>query len=228
MSDSKRTGRVVGTLLLLQFVALMVGFILITDPLRSPEYLATAAANAARIKIGVVVLLTNCALAIATSVTAWRVFREYSSQMGIWLIALSLLMFVMQAVDTVHIMSMLSLSERFVESGGAQPDIYNTLAASVRSTRRFAHYLELLAIDFWFGMFYAIVLRFKLVSRLVAGFSLLTLVLHFVAVPAPGFLGFGINTILGVPLAFGIVAMSVWLIWKGFSDNSHAAIAEPQ
>ena len=79
---------------------------------------------------------------------------------------------------------------------------YNAIAASVRSTRRFAHYLELLAIDFWFGMFYSIVLRFKLVSRLVAGFSLLTLVLHFVAVPAPGFLGFGINTILGVPLAF--------------------------
>ena len=216
MTDAKRTGRSVGLMLLLQLVGLMVGFILITDPLRSPDYLTTAAADAARIKAGVVVLLANCALAIATSVTAWRVFSEYSSQMGIWLISLGVLMFVMQAVDTVQIMSMLSLSERFVESGGAQPDIYNALAASVRTTRRFSHYLELIAIDFWYGMFYAIVLRFKLVSRLVAGFSFLTVALHFVAIPAPGFLGYGINTSLGVPLAFGMLTMSVWLIWKGF------------
>ena len=220
MYDSKRLGRVVGAMLLLQLVGLMVGFILITDPLRATDYLTTAAENAARIKAGVVVLLANCALAIATSVMAWRVFREYSSQMGIWLMILSLLMFVMQAVDTVHIMSMLSLSERFVESGGAQSDVSNALAASVRATRRFAHYLELLSIDFWFGMFYAIVLRFTLVPRLVAGFSILTLVLHFVAVPAPGFLGYGINTSLGVPLAFGMLAMSVCLIWKGFRDAS--------
>jgi len=220
MSDSKHLGRVVGAMLLLQLVGLMVGFILITEPLRATDFLSTAAADAGRVKAGVVVLLANCGLAIATSVTAWRVFREYSSQMGIWLMILSLLMFVMQAVDTVHIMSMLSLSERFVESGGAQSDVYNALAASVRATRRFAHYLELLSIDFWFGMFYAIVLRFTLVPRLVAGFSILTLVLHFVAVPAPGFLGYGINTSLGVPLAFGMLAMSVWLIWKGFRDAS--------
>ena len=220
MSDSKYVGRVVGAMLLLQLVGLMVGFILITDPLKTPDYLSTASADAARIKAGVVVLLANCALGIATSVTAWRVFREYSSQMGIWLMILSLLMFVMQAVDTVHIMSMLSLSERYIDSGGAQSDVYNALAASVRATRRSAHYLELISIDFWFGMFYAIVLRFTLVPRLVAGFSILTLVLHFVAVPAPGFLGYGINTSLGVPLAFGMLAMSVWLIWKGFRDAS--------
>ena len=219
MSDSKHVGRVVGAMLLLQLIGLMVGFILITEPLRATDYLSTAAANAARIKTAVVVLLANCALAIASSVIAWRVFREYSAQMGIWLILLGVIMFVMQAVDTVHIMSMLSLSERFVESGGAQPDIYNALAASVRAPRRSAHYLELLAIDFWFGMFYAIVLRFTLVPRLVAALSLLTLVLHFVAVPAPGFLGYGINTSLGVPLAFGMLAMSVWLIWKGFRDT---------
>ena len=225
MSDSKRVGRIVGAMLLLQLVGLMVGFILITEPLRTPDYLTTAALNAARIKAGVVVLLANCALAIATSVIAWRVFREYSSQMGIWLIVLSLLMFVMQAVDTVHIMSRLSLSERFVESGGVQSDIYDAFAASVRATRRHAHYLELLAIDFWFGMFYAIVLRFALVPRLVAGFSILTLVLHFFAVPAPGFLGFGINTMLGVPLAFGMLVMSVWLIWKGLPEMSEDAVA---
>ena len=219
MANAKRTGRIVGTMLLLQLVGLMVGFILITEPLRTPDYLTTAAENAARIKIGVVVLLANCALAIGTSVTAWRVFREYSSQMGIRLILLSVLMFVMQSVDVVHIMSMLSLSERNVESGGAQSDIYNALAASVRSTRRFAHYLELLAIDFWYGLFYAIVLRFALVPRWVAIVSLVTLVLHFLAIPAPGFLGYGINTNLGIPLAFGMLLMSAWLMWRGMRGD---------
>ena len=85
MSDSKRMGRVVGAMLLLQLVGLMVGFILITEPLRATDYLATAAASSMRIKAGVVVLLANCALTIGISIYAWRVFRDYSSQMGIWL-----------------------------------------------------------------------------------------------------------------------------------------------
>jgi len=47
----------------------------------------------------------------------------------------------------------------------------------------------------------------------------LTMVLHFVAVPLPGFLGYGINTTYGAPMAFGLLAIAVWLIAKGLRDR---------
>jgi hypothetical protein len=57
------------------------------------------------------------------------------------------------------------------------------------------------------------------VPRLIALFGLLTILLHFVAVPLSGFLGYGISTALGVPMAFGLLANAVWLIAKGFDSE---------
>jgi hypothetical protein len=187
--------------------------------LRSTDFLSTAAANAATIKTGVVLFLVNCALPIAIGITAWRVFRRYSQPMAMWLIVLGVIMLVMQAADTVQIMSMLALSQHYLESGSTA-DGSQIVAASMRTTRRFAHYLELFAIDLWLMMFYSILLRFGLVPRLLAGFALVTVLVQFFAVPVPGFLGYGINTNLGVPMAFGIVGVAGWLMVKGFDQTA--------
>ena len=215
MTDSKRTGRMIGVLLLLQLVGLMVGFILL-DALRTTEYLTSAAGDSARIKAGVIVLLANGALTIGISIKAWQFFREHSPQMGIWLILLSVIMLVMQAVDSVHIMSMIAMSQ---EQANGMAGITDALAASVRFPRRYAHYLELFAIDFWLMMFYAILFRFALVSRIVVGFSLVTVLLQFFSVPVPGFLGYPLSPNLAIPLAFGLFATAVWSIARGFTHR---------
>jgi hypothetical protein len=48
---------------------------------------------------------------------------------------------------------------------------------------------------------------------------MLTVLLHFVAIPLAAFLGYGITTNLGVPMAFGLLATAVWLMVKGFSTE---------
>ena len=216
MEDAKRVGRIVGVMLLLMIAGLMAGFISL-DVLRFTDFLSVSAANATRVKAGVIILLLNCALPIAIGITAWRVFRRYSEPMAMWLIVLGVIMLVMQAADTVQIMSMLAMSQQFIEGGSA--DGYQIAAASLRTTRRFAHYLELFAIDLWLMMFYSILLRFGLVPRLLAGFGLVTVAIQFFAVPLAGFLGYGINTNLGVPMAFGIVGVAGWLVVRGFARH---------
>ena len=219
MEDAKRVGRIVGVMLLLMIAGLMAGFISL-DVLRSTDFLSAAAANSARIKTGVVILMLNCFLAIAIGITAWQVFRRYSQPMAMWLIVLGVVMLVMQAADTVQIMSMLAMSQQYVESGAAGG--YEIVAASLRTTRRFAHYLELFAIDLWLMMLYAILLRFALVPRLLAGFAFVTVLVQFFAVPLAGFLGYGIYTNLGVPMAFGILGVALWLVIRGFARHESA------
>jgi hypothetical protein len=216
MTDARPAGRWIGLMLLLQFVGMMVGFVLITDPLRATDYVTSAAANAVRIQAGLIVLLANCALTVGISISAWRVFRDYSQTGAMWLIVLSVLMLVIQALDGVHVMSMVSLSQQ--HAAGAS-GISDALAASVRASRRWAHYLELIAIDAWLLTFYSLPLRFALIPRLLALFAIVTVALHFVSVPLPGFLGYGINTNLGIPMALGMVAVAVWLTVKGFAKS---------
>ena len=107
MTHAKRTGRVVGGMLLLQLAGLMVGFFLV-DALRTTDYLT----NAARIKAGMLVLMANGLLSIGISITAWPVFRRCSQPMAMWLIVLSVIMFLLQVVDNAHIMSVLSLGKQ--------------------------------------------------------------------------------------------------------------------
>ena len=218
MIPAKRVGHIIGFMLLLQLVGLILPFVLI-QPLTSADYFQTAASYSFQIKAAVLLFFANGAMTIGISIVAFPVFRKYSEMMAIWLIVLSVIMFVLQAVDNVYVMSMLSLSQQYADLPAPSNEALTALAAVVRATRRAAHYGELFAIDFWLMMFGAILLRFDLVPRLLAAFGLFTMALHFTAVPLIGFLGYGIYTQLGVPMAFGILANAAWLIVKGLGDR---------
>jgi hypothetical protein len=124
-------------------------------------------------------------------------------------------MFSLQAIDNAHILSMLSLSQQYAQAGGAD-GLFQTLAAAVGSTRRWVHYSELLAIDAWIFLLYISLYRFALVPRTLAAFGLITVMLHFTAIPLRGFLGYSLLTSLGVPMALSHIALAVWLMAKGF------------
>lgn len=217
MSDHKRVGRAVGGMLLAQFVGIMIGYICL-DALRSTDYMQTAAANAARIQTGLIVLIATCSLTVAISVVAWRAVREYSRPMGFGLIVLASLMFVVQVVDAVYVMSMVGLSQQ--QADGV--NISAELASAARMTRRYVHYLELTSIDLWLAMLYATLLRFRLIPRLLAGFALLTVVVHFVFIPLAALLGYGINTTFGVAMAVGMVSVAGWLLFRGFGNHGQS------
>lgn len=218
--SSRGAGRIVGVLFMLQLTGLIVPFILL-HPLASSDYLTSAASHSVQLKTAVLLFFTNCAIFIATSLTAWPVFRDCSRPMGMWLIILAVILFLLQSVDNVYIMSLLSLSEQRI----ASPEVHEAIGAAVRATRRAAHYQVLLAIDFWLALFYTILLRFGLVPRVLAAAGLITVIVQFFSVPMPGFLGYGINTNFGLPMALGILVTAVWLIVRGFETKDESQIA---
>lgn len=218
MRSAKSAGRLIGILLVLQLVGLIVPFVLLHPLTTAPaEWLADAAASSFQIKVAVFLLFANCALTIGISVAAFRAFREYSHPMALLLVAASVIMFTLQAVDNAHMMSMLSLSQRYVREIG-QDELYQMLAAAVGSTRRFVHFAELFAIDAWIFLLYIILYRFALVPRLLAAFGLLTVALHFTGIPLPLFLGYGSVTLMGATMAVSHIALGAWLMVKGFES----------
>lgn len=217
MRTGKSIGRIIGILLLVQLAGLIVPFVLL-HPIATSDFLANAAPNSFQIKAAVLLLFANCALTIGISIAAFPLFRRYSPAIAVLLVAVSVIMFSLQAVDNAHLMSMLSLSQEYVRSGGASNEFFQTLAAVVRSTRRWAHYAELLVIDSWICVFYGLLYRFALVPRALAVFGLITVLLHFAAIPLPLFLGYTGVTMLGVPMALSHIVLALWLIIKGLEE----------
>jgi hypothetical protein len=166
----------------------------------------------------VFLLFANCALTIGISIAALPIFRQYSDRMGLHLVTVGVIMFTLQAVDNSHIMSMLSLSQQYAQAGGPD-ELFQTLAAAVGSTRKWAHYSELLVIDCWIFLLYCILYHFRLVPRALAVFGLIMVMLHFTVIPLQGFLGYSIVTELGVPMALSHIALALWLMAKGFDEG---------
>jgi hypothetical protein len=219
MKSAKSTGRLIGMLLFVQLAGLIVPFVLLNPLTRGPRYfLANAAGASFQIKVAVFLLFANCALTISIAIAAWPVFRQYSEAMALWLVAASVIMFSLQAVDNAHILSMLSLSQQYVQAGGPD-ELFQTLAAVVGSTRRWVHFTELLVIDAWIFVLYISLWRSALVPRALAAFGLITVMLHFTAIPLRGFLGYSLVTPLGVPMALSHLALALWLMAKGFKER---------
>lgn len=223
MKSAKSTGRIIGMLLVLQLAGFIVPFVLLHPLTTSPQtYLVNAAGFSFQIKVAVFHLFANCALTIGITIAAFHVFRQYSEALALWLIAVSVSMFLLQAVDNVHLLSMLSLSQQYAESGGSA-ELFQTLAAVVGSTRRWAHFTELLVIDCWIFLLYSVLYRFALVPRPLAAFGLITVMLHCAGIPLPGFFGYRIVTLMGVPMALSHITLAIWLMTKGFEEHKTSA-----
>jgi hypothetical protein len=219
MRSAKSVGRLIGMLLFVQLAGLIVPFVLLHPLTTGPrDFLANAAGASLQIKVAVFLLFANCALTIGITIAAWPVFRQYSEAMALWLVAASVIMFSLQAVDNAHMLSMLSLSQQYAQAGGPD-ELFQTLAAVVGSTRRWVHFTELLVIDCWIFLLYISLWRSALVPRALAVFGLLTVMLHFTGIPLRGFLGYSLVTLMGVPMGLSHLALAVWLITKGFKER---------
>ena len=218
MRSAKSTGRIIGMLLFFQLAGLIVPFVLLLPLTTGPQnYLANAVGASFQIKVAVFLLFANCALTIGITIAAVRVLRQYSEAMTLWLLAASVIMFLLQAVDNVHVLSMLSLSQQSAQAGGPD-ELFQTLAAVVGSTRRWAHITELLAIDCWIFLLYSVLYRFALVPRALAAFGLMTVMLHFTGIPLRGLVGSSPVALMGVPMALSHITLAMWLAAKGFDE----------
>ena len=215
MTAARRTGRLVGALLCFQLAGLIVPFVLLIPITTGPEnYLVNAAGASFQIRLAVLLLFANCALTIGITVAAFPVFRQHSQAMTLWLLVASVIVFVLQAADNVHVLSMLSLSQQHAQAGGAH-EFFLTMAAAVGATRKWTHLTELLAIDGWIFLLYGALYRFALVPRAIAAFGLVTVTLHFTGIPLPGLLGYGSVTLMGMPMALSHITLAIWLIARG-------------
>jgi hypothetical protein len=167
----------------------------------------------------VLLLFANGALTIGIAVAAFPFLCQRSYRLTLGLLALSVLWFAMQAVDNVHILALLSLSQRHAEAGAANTDLLGALGAAARSSRRWAHYTELLVIESWFFLFYGLLFRLSLIPRTLAGFGLIMVLVHAAGITLPTFVGHDSVPTMAYSLALSSLAINGWLLVKGFDED---------
>ena len=224
MKSAQSTGRTVGVLLLLQLAAaLMVPFILLR-PLTtgSPGFLTVAADYSFQIRAAVLLFFVGGALTVSLGVTVFPVLRRHSHAWALWFLVICAVSFTLDAVHNATVMSMLSLSQQYVSEGADALEPYRVVGAAVAAARRWAHYSQLVAIGGWIFVFYSALLRFALIPRPLAALGVLGIILQFIGVTLLMYLGYSTVTLLAVPLLPIQITTAVWLMVRGFKEQTPA------
>ncbi len=223
MRKSINVGRAAGVLLFAQFLMLMAGFVLLAPAVTS-DYLQEAAGMEARVRAAVGFLMLGSAVTVGISIFLFPVVRRSSLPLAMVFVIAGVTWLIMQAVDNIQILSMLSISKRFAEATGAGADLYNFLAPQVRATRNWAHYTELLVIDLWFAIFYGILFAYRLIPRLIAAiFGLIPVALHLIGLPIAMFAGYPLIPNFAYGLLVSYLVIGGWLLIKGFPIADHTS-----
>lgn len=214
------SGRAVGVLLLLHLaVGLIVPFAMLDRVRGDAGFLERAAASPDLVRAAVFLLFAGSAIAIGISIAALPVFRRFSSGASLWLLAMAVAGFSLQAVDNGALLSMLSLSEEYAEASAPRADLVQALSLAVGSARRWAHFTSLLVVGSWILLLCSLLYRTRLVPRTLAAFGILGSVLQITGVPLRALSGLAPDPRLAMPLAPAYVALAVWLMVKGFDQR---------
>lgn len=222
MIPDRSAGRRVGLLVLAHLaVGLMAPFIML-DMVRGAEgLLANAAGQPGLFRASVLLLFVGSGIAMAIAIAAWPVVHRQSQMMALWLVALAVAAFTLQAVDNGALMSVLSLSRESAGAGGAAAPTgsYEALGLIVTAARRWAHYTYLLVAVAWIFLLYATLYRLRLVPRALAVLGLLACPLQIAGVPLRAMFGYPPLTMLAIPMAPVYLSLAVWLTLKGFHER---------
>lgn len=219
MTSAKTIGRTFGVLLLLQAViGSTVNFGLLGTAITGPPgFLTNAAANSTQMSLAALLMILSGFISIGLSTTAWPIFRRYSSRAALAYVAISGAGLAVAAVESAAIMSMLSLSQEYTKTAAPDASQFEITGTVVRYARYWAHYTHLLIGSGMLFLVYSTLFRFGLVPRVLAGIGLASILLQMTGLALP-FFGNRVNFYLLAPMGFCHLALSIWLVAKGFRD----------
>jgi hypothetical protein len=225
MRTANQTGRIIGVLLLFQMViSFSVNFVLLEPVFNAPGFLVNAAAHPSRMALAALLGFVTGLLSVGLAVTAFRVFRQNSEALALWLIALAAVGLAINVVESISVMSLLSLSEAYARAIGTQRDLFPSLRGIVASARNWAHYFGLIVSGSDLFVFYVALLRLAVLPRALAALGVAAVSLQLTAVSMPLF---GHDVVFPMLAPLGVVQLTAagWMLVKGWRQKSNFAKA---
>lgn len=218
MTNNRNAGRIAGALLIAQGIGgFVTNFVLLQPAIDPPGFLVNAAPHAVRVGAAALIGILTGALALAIAITVLPVLRKFSERLALAFVALGSVALALAAVESGTMMSLLSLSKAYVESG-ADAASFEGVRRVVAASRNWAHYTHLLLGGLTLSLFYVALLRFALVPRALAAFGLIAVVLQIVTISRP-FFGAPVTFFLLAPLGLANLSVALWLLIKDFPDK---------
>ena len=219
MDSHRKTAIIVGVLFITATVAYSLGVIFLDPILGGSDFLTKASANENQVILGAFLVLIDAVAVAGIAIVIYPILKKHNETLALGYIGARIAEGVLFSVNVIFILTLLTLSQEFVKTGGSDASYYQTLGTLLLAAGDWAFLLG-------FGAAFtlsALILNFvlyksELVPRWLSGWGFIGAVLLWVYYLLQSF---SINLeILFIPIAVQEMVFAVWLIVKGFNSSA--------
>jgi hypothetical protein len=228
MIANRKTAIIVGVLFILAAVTSIIGLLLYDPILNGPDYLTTGFEHKNQVVLGALFELMLVCSAIGTSIMLYPLLRKQNESLALGYVCFRFLEAIIITVGIVSVLSLLTLSQQFVETAAPDAASFQTSGTLLKAVHDWTF---MLGPNFMLGintmMCSYLLYKSKLVPRFISSMGLTGATLIFIAALLEMF---GViaqlstwGAVLAIPVAFYEMTLAVWLIVKGFNVSAFAS-----
>jgi hypothetical protein len=217
VNANNKTARMVGVLFITAMVAGMLRYVLFDPILDAPDYLVDISASKTQLIIGVLSFFVLAVALAGIAIVMYPILRKQNEALALGYVAARIVEGVLYIVAMLAILTLWTLSQRFVEAGAPDASYFQTLGELLLAVRYWA-YNVLWPVIIGLGslMFYCLLYQSRLIPRWLSVWGLIGAPLFPVAWLS--LFGPKISGPFLLPLVANEMVLAVWLIVKGFNS----------
>jgi hypothetical protein len=224
MNTHRKTAIIVGVLFIIATVAYSIGIYLIESLIDDPDYLINVSENENQVIIGALLVLIDAVAVAGIAIVIYPILKKHNEALALGYAGARIVEGVLFSVNVITLLTLLTLSQEFVQAGAPDASYYQTLGTLLLAAGDWAFLLG-------FGLAFtlsALILNYslyqsKLIPRWLSGWGLVGAALVF-AYYLLQFFSSNQVEILFLPIAVQEMVFAVWLIAKGFNSSAIATL----
>ncbi|MDH3294042.1 MAG: DUF4386 domain-containing protein [Acidimicrobiia bacterium] len=227
---SRRTATIVGTLFLVALVPFLIGGAVYGPATGSDEFLQQAYPDRGLVILGILIEFVAVAAIPLIGVFMFPVLRRFGEALALAYVAFRSLEAVLLISGQAKVLSLIDLSDRYL-NGGADGSHVELIGNSLLAEKDQLFTLYVLVFTIGAMIFYAVLYRSRLIPRWLSGWGLLAaawMLVGTVLIVFDTFSGTSesvLQAVFVIPLPLNEIALALWLIVKGFDQDTLASLA---
>lgn len=206
------------------FVGMLAGIFSVSPAIDSTEFLTKAAANPNQVIIAAIFQFVMSLAYVGIAILLYPIIKKFGDSLSIGFLSLRIIAAALVIVGAILLLSILVLSQEFVQNPSQNILALEALGNVLKTTRDYInHVFMILVLCTGNFMFYILLLKSKLIPRWLSVWGLFG---NFLSVIASVLILFQVVEIitpeylaLNVPTAIQELILGIWLIVKGFDKR---------
>jgi hypothetical protein len=223
MKASQMSARIIGVLFLVSYAGVAISAALLAHTIDPATDLASIHSHQTRVVLGVLFEFVNDAAVIGIAALMFPFLKRAGEGLALWYIGLRTLEAVMFMLASVSTLSLLKLSERYIEAGAPDAPYFQDLRGVALGQHYWANSMATVVFIAGGIALYVLLYRSQLLPRFIPVWGLIAVALLIPAnVLAPDVTGgFQPAMLMYIPIVLNELFLAIWLIVKGFEAPAY-------